>query len=80
MGDGAEIAARLRDVAAELGLDELRVLVTVAERLALGRAVYGRLDLNADGRDFHRETLEEAADGLVYAACGLLRGRRRGLA
>jgi len=33
------------------------------------------LHLNNDHRDFHVEALEEAADGLIYVACGLMRGR-----
>lgn len=77
MPAGFELAERLREVAAELGRDELAVLVLVAERLRLGRRRYGELDLAADHRDFRTEALEEAADGLVYAAAALMRGPRR---
>ncbi len=49
--------------------DELRVVGFIAARLTLGRADYGPLDVESDGRDFGREIDEEAADLLVYAAC-----------
>lgn len=73
--DGADTAHQLLDVCAELGTEELRVLVLVAERLRVGQRRYGRFDLATDRRDFHHEALEEVADALVYAACGLMRGR-----
>ena len=63
--------------AAQLGSDELAVLTLVAERLVQGRQRYGALHVAADPRDFRREALEEAADGLVYVACGLMQGRTR---
>ena len=56
-----------------LGPDEGDVLALVAERLAMGRRAYGELHLATDPRDFRREALEEAADGLVYVAPGLMR-------
>ena len=45
----------------------------VAERLLVGRERYGNLHLATDARNFRVEALEEAADGLVYAAAGLMR-------
>jgi len=75
--DGAGLVGQLRETAADLGTDELRVLVLVAERLAKGRQRYGALDIAGDRRDFRVETLEEVADGLVYAACALMRGQSR---
>jgi hypothetical protein len=51
------------------------VLLLVAERFAKGRERYGALDVEIDRRDFAVEALEEAADALVYVACGLMRGR-----
>jgi hypothetical protein len=63
----------LTTTAAALGPDELQVLVLVAERLAVGRQRYGALRVATDPRDFATEALEEAADGLVYAAVALLR-------
>lgn len=59
-----------------LGTDEAEVLALVAERLAAGRRAYGELRPLEDPRRFEREALEEAADGLVYVAAGLVRVRR----
>lgn len=56
-----------------LGPDEAEVLALVAERLAMGRRQYGELRPATDPRDFGREALEEAADGLVYVAAGLVK-------
>lgn len=68
---------RIRRAMAELGVDELEVLVLVAERLAgAGRRSYGPLELDSDPRDFQREALEELADGAVYLACSLIRAGR----
>lgn len=64
---------RLIECAALLGEDELAVLHLVAERLVKGRAFYGELHIGTDARDFRHEGLEEAADGLVYTACALVR-------
>jgi hypothetical protein len=72
--DRTGMAERLVEICAELGPGELRVLVLVAERLRTGQRRYGRFDLGTDRRDFRHESLEEVADALVYAACGLLRG------
>lgn len=70
--------ARLSAIAAQLAGDELAVLTLIAERLLCGRERYGELRVATDRRDFAREALEEAADGLVYAAATLVReaGRR----
>jgi hypothetical protein len=69
--------SRLTAVAADLGADELAVLLLVAERLDKGRERYGALNVERDRRDFAVEALEEAADALVYVACGLMRGQSR---
>lgn len=61
---------------ADLGPDEAEVLALVAERLVTGRRTYGELKPATDCRDFRREALEEAADGLVYVAAGLVRAQR----
>ena len=66
----------LLSLASGLGPDEQAVLLIVAERLTVGRQRYGTLDVATDGRRFGIEALEEAADGLVYAACALMRGGR----
>jgi hypothetical protein len=61
-----------------LGANEREVLALVAARLVAGDREYGRLRLAADPRDFGREALEEAADGLVYCAAALMRLRAAG--
>lgn len=63
--------------ASQLGEDELEVLTLVAERLLHGQRHYGLFRLATDQRDFHQEALEECADGLVYAAAGIIRARLR---
>ncbi len=73
--DGADFAHRLTTLCAELGTDELRVLVLVAERLAKGRQRYGELHIASDRRDFRIEAVEELADACVYLAADLYRGR-----
>jgi hypothetical protein len=75
--DGAPMAQRLVEICGELGTEELRVLILVAERLRIGQRRYGRFDLATDGRDWYAEAADEIADALVYAACGLMRGRTR---
>lgn len=71
--------ARLLAALETLGADEAEVLALVAERLAMGRRLYGELRPATDTRDFGREALEEAADGLVYVAAALVRaGMLRG--
>lgn len=57
----------------DLGPDEVRVLRRIAERLRLGRRLYGRLDIAKDGRDWRKEASEEALDQSVYLAIDLLK-------
>jgi hypothetical protein len=68
-----EPAAELSNVLQELGPDELRVLLAIARRLAVGRVQYGALDIRGDRRDWRKEAMEEACDLSVYMACELLR-------
>jgi len=68
------IESDLRAVLAELGDDELRVVVLVAKRLAIGRTCYGPLDIKGDTRDWRHEASEELLDGCVYLAADVLRG------
>jgi hypothetical protein len=58
---------------AELGDDEVRVLVLVGRRLLMGQRIYGRLDANRDARDWRAEAAEELLDGCVYLAAEVLR-------
>jgi hypothetical protein len=66
--------AELNGVAYGLGVDELRVLVRIGERLKLGRGTYGRLYLPTDTRSFRAtEARQELEDALVYLACAWLK-------
>jgi hypothetical protein len=68
------VRAELNGVACMLGVDELRVLVRIGERLKLGRRQYGRLYLPTDTRSFRTtEAREELEDALVYLACAWLK-------
>lgn len=67
---------RLQAELAQLGPDEIEVVLEVATGLRRGRAVYGELTLATDPRDLEREALDEVRDGLVYAAMGAVRRRR----
>jgi hypothetical protein len=61
-----------------LGVDEIRVLTSIAERLLFGQKAYGRLELATDTREFRRrEAREEIEDFLVYLACAWLRALER---
>lgn len=57
--------------------DELDIIGKVVERLRLGRERYGQLDLRHDKREMATELLDEAFDGLVYAAGLMLQLQRR---
>jgi hypothetical protein len=67
--------ADLFDVVRRLGEDEVRVLVAIARRLAMGRGQYGALDVQGDRRDWRAEAAEELLDGCVYLACETMRQR-----
>jgi hypothetical protein len=54
-----------------LGVDELRVLERIAERLAMGRKQYGPLNIATDKRDWSEEARQEAFDLAVYLAVEL---------
>ena len=67
--DAREATERALDAAcADLGDQELQVLVVLARRLLAGQRAYGRLDLAHDRRDFQTERAEELQDTLVYTA------------
>jgi len=53
---------------------EMRVIKGIVERLRVGLERYGRLELNADKRDFAREANEEMLDLVVYREIGRLKG------
>lgn len=73
----------LRDVVGHLGDlegDELELIRLAAYRLRLGRHAYGQLDVDAPGRDWRAEAVEEAADLAIYLLADLLRRQRAGAA
>ena len=71
---GAESWRELAGLAAQLGDDELRVLVRIARRLRIGAAAYGPLQVARDARAFRtKEAREEIEDALVYLACAWLK-------
>ena len=61
-----------------LGPGELAVLVTIAQRLEMGRQQYGDLDPVRDPRNWRKELAEEQLDAAVYAACEMLRAEALG--
>jgi len=68
---------RITRALAQLGADEAEVLAVVAERLVMGRAQYGALQLATDRRDFVDEGLQEAADLSLYLAMALIKKDRQ---
>lgn len=64
---------KLADRAAEMSLDELRVLNFIATRIEKGRKLYGRLVIADDNREWTIEKSEELADMLFYVACASLK-------
>jgi hypothetical protein len=71
---GPALWRELAGIACQLGDDELRVLVRIAERLRFGARVYGALRVATDTRAFRtKEAREELEDALVYLACAWLK-------
>lgn len=62
-------------IAETLAPDEQLVLLEVAQRLALGRQVYGPLAIADDRRDMIQEAHEELLDGAIYLAVATIRRR-----
>lgn len=69
--------AELAAVVDGLGADEVRTLLYLAQRLAMGARQYGALDLASDRRDWDDEARAETADLAVYATFALLCRPRR---
>jgi len=66
-------------ITAELGDDELRVLVRIAERLKGGMRTYDELHIAIDRREFRKtEARQEIEDALVYLACAWLKDQGEG--
>jgi hypothetical protein len=57
---------RLGVALSALGEDEHRLLLGIAERLVMGRGIYGPLALASDPRDWRTEQKDELLDFLVY--------------
>jgi hypothetical protein len=74
MQDGPSTKLRLERASVQLGPRALQLLADIAERLAKGAKQYGG-DFDDKPRDWVQETLEETADGLVYASMTLLEVR-----
>ena len=49
-----------------------KILNLISERLHLGEQKYGNENVTKDGRDFVKESLEEALDCAVYLAARLI--------
>lgn len=63
----------------QIGADERRVVLFIAERLLRGqRDHYGKLRLADDPRNWEIEAAEEYADASVYLACAVLARSRPG--
>lgn len=69
-----EALSRLRQAVEPLGPNALRVLVHIAERLAVGAKEY-RSDFD-EGRDMMREAYQEGLDLLVYLVVEQLQKQR----
>jgi hypothetical protein len=70
----ADLAARLCTWINAGSLDELRACDFILSRIfGVGRANYGPTDLRTDKRDFRKESAEELADHLWYAALEYVR-------
>ena len=74
----ARNAVRVVSYLLGLGDDELLVLSRLAERLELGRATYGPLNLADRRRDFRGDAIEEVLDFALYRAMHDLRDIRSG--
>jgi hypothetical protein len=59
----------LDDIIVDLGIAELRVLTSIAERLRAAAAAYGCLALRTDRRSLRHVSREEVEDFLVQTAC-----------
>lgn len=67
---------RLSTLIGQLADDEVAVLCQIAERLAMGRTLYGKLDIATDKRDWQKEAREEVFDLAVYLAIALVKAGR----
>lgn len=68
MTDPGEAYAALLMAIRDLGDDELRIMVALADRIQLGRQRYGEWKASTDQRDYLRERHEELLDAAIYGA------------
>jgi|GEM_PF-6799835 len=73
--DVGVLGAQVALAASRLDADELEILLFVAQGLLVGKAQFGTLEVESDGRDFAVEALEEVRDALVYVGAKLLKVR-----
>lgn len=71
----ADLAVQIGCLCADLGEDELKVILSIAQRLTMGAKQYGVLDMERDPRDWHKETYEELCDAVVYSTLKCVRVR-----
>lgn len=60
-----------------LNVDEMEVLLEIAQGIVRGQNVYGGMNLDEDTRDLLGEADEEERDWFVYRAMQFVRERRR---
>jgi hypothetical protein len=68
--------AKITEKLIDLGVDELRVVEIIVDRLASGQVTYGNLTVDEDERNFVQETIEEVADASIYSVIKLLQLQR----
>lgn len=72
-----EITASARYLAEQDDIGALKVLARQAERLAMGRRQYGKLDPIGDRRVWLHELRDELTDALTYIECEEIRFEER---
>lgn len=66
---------QIAEVSIGASADELRVIICVAERLRMGRDVYGPLNVKTSGRDYAKDLREEIYDAMAYCAMKAIAGQ-----
>jgi hypothetical protein len=72
----AELHQTLEATVEFLNVDEMEVLIEVAQGLVRGQKVYGHLDIEDDPREFPAEACEELRDCMAYVGMAIRRLRR----
>lgn len=58
---------RLLELLDNMGTDEIKVMLYLAERLHAGAKKYGAINLSTDSRDWQEEIRQEVADAIMYS-------------